>query len=78
MTTVLVLPIKIGTSNKGFITSSVCLWLGCWLFETNEILAVMGCYSLFSNISNSFWFKYSFSLPTFSDFKKPFSSKAIK
>jgi|GEM_PF-4680689 len=35
-------------------------------------------YNLFSNIANSCGFKYNFSFPTFTDFKNPFSSNAIK
>ena len=56
----------------------------CWFIVELLIVlylvvsATIRCYSLFSNISKSIGFKYSFSFPTFSDFKKPFDSNAIK
>ncbi len=41
-------------------------------------MVITGCAYFSSKIVNSCWFKYSFSFPTFTDFKNPFSSKAIK
>ena len=35
-------------------------------------------YSFSSNIFSNCWLRYNFSLPTFTDFKKPFSSNAIR
>jgi hypothetical protein len=53
-------------------------WRGTKGCAPLRVLFMIGCYSLLSNISNSFGFKYSFSFPTFSDFKKPFFSNSIK